>query len=392
MTGLEQSLRDLFAEQAEQVPTVADAAGRAIRAARRRRRRRTLAGSLAGLLLVVAMTGVTTSVWQALQSSSTGGGTGVGPYSPILPPERPMAGQLPLTAHRGGSVDFRLVNEVFTPDGQRVLLSGLALVDEVYRTPYGLLHDERDRLMLRWNTGESRLLVDGVSEWLIDRDASHLAYVSGGTAVVTPLTVEGLGQPTTVAVPKGTIPVAFWGDRLFLRLPDDGGLRVWDVPTARLEPVDDRVEVVYGPVEDGLLVLFRYPGQYCLALLDDSWPPAPVDLRTGCRAGLNTDEPGWLSPNGQWLALPAKDALVLVSVLSLDGPQADAVAEEESTPEEMLRLCPRYGNVVPVWSDATSILTADADGPVRCTVEGEVYRLQLPDTLTKTWQYVPTVG
>lgn len=394
MTRLEQSLRDLFAQQVARTPAVDDAATRAIHAARRQRRRRTLAGSLASVVLLATLTGLTGTVWNALQDSATGtGGNGAaGPFSPILPPSGP-AGPLSTTVAGDGLVDFRLVNRVWTVEGHRILLSGSSVVDQVYRTPYGLLYDEDDRLLLRWDYGGSRILVDQVSAWLIDRDASRLAYVSGDTAVVTSLSEEGIGDPTSVSpVPEGATPVTFWGDRLVLQ-PPGGGYRVWDVPTGRVEPVGHEVQFVYGPGPDGLLVLVQGSDGYCLAVLGDGLPPErAVPLPSGCVPGLRPDKAGWLSPTGEWLALPLTDALLLTPVPSVDAPPADDVAEDGVVADPLPHQCPWRAGVVPVWWDARTILSVGLEGAVRCGVDGSLRRLVLPESLSSGWRYVPPVG
>lgn len=379
MTVLERSLREMFAAQVESTPALDDLAGRAIRKGRRVRRMRRMVGSVTGALVLAGMVGGIASLeqWWMVETDTRGGVvTGVLP-----PPDRPPVvteeQELPWRGAELG-VELRFVNRVWTAGGQRPLLRAEGLVEQAYRTPHGLVYGGTSDVRIR--RGEEDVeLATGVTAWLPSPDGQRIAYVSGRDVLVAPLDRDGLGQAQRAAVPTGTVPVAFWGDRVVLAGPDPGTFDVWD-PSRPFEPAwTGDLAAVYGEVDGDLVVLVGEPGSYCVATV----PAGHTELRPAddCATPVPVTEDGygWLAPGGDWLALPADDRIVLVALS--DGAERAGEAA-----------CPRHPAVTPIWWDGRTLLTADGTGVVGCTVDGSVERLGRPHGIGTRFEFVPPLG
>lgn len=381
MTVLENSLREMFAAQAEHPPPVSDVATTVIRKGRRVRRGRAAVGGMAGVLALAGMVGGVVSLqewWLAEPDTRTGVVTAV------LPPSDPapaiMEGRELPWRGAGRGVEVRLVNRVWTADGQRPLLRAAGLVAQAYRTPHGLVYGGDSDIRIR--RGEEAVdLATGVATWLPSPDGERIAFTSDGEVLVAPLHPGGLGQAQRAAVPAGVTPVAFWGERVVLAGPDPGTFDVWD-PSGPFEPAWTRdLVTVYGQVEGDLIVLVGGPGSYCVAAV----PAGETGLRPAGAAGCSRPVPvtadgyGWLAPGGDWLALPSGAHVALVAL------SGDAAAAEPVN-------CPRDPAVTPIWWDERTLLTADDTGVVSCTVDGSVERLGRPDGIGSRFEFVPPLG
>lgn len=376
---MERSLREMFAARAQEPPrAAADAATVAIRRARRQRRWRAAAGGLAGVCVLVGLSGSVVSLqgWWSPPGPDT-------VISPILPPPEPPE---PVTHDPepwyGGpqGVELRLVNRVWTADGDRTLLRGSALVEKAYRTPHGLLYGNAEEIRLRRASGATTELVRNPGQWLVSPDGHRVAHATGRTTRVAPVQPDSLGQASTVRVPEGAAPVAFWGKRIVLAGPDDT-FGLWDPSAADSPDWTAEPVAVYGQAEGGLGVLVRDSGVHCFAVIPADAGSLSPEHADGCRATvpLTGDGHGWLNPTGDWLAVPTGGE---VQLLPVGGEPADA---EPVT-------CPRTDSVQPVWQGSDTLLTADETGVVSCTVRGDVDRLGHPDGLASRWEYVQTRG
>lgn len=380
MRTVDELLRNTFAERARSAPVLDDPATTAIRRARRARQRRHLAGALASTLALVLLAGGMMSMRDFWQQPTTH--TGV--TSPVLPPPEPVTHEPEPWQGSVLGVEIRLANRVWTADGERLLLSGAGLVTQAYRTPYGLVYGNDEQVILRRDDGSVTGLAEDAGRWRVSPDGQWIVLVADGTARVAPLGADGLGAVMQAQVPEGTTPVAFWEERVVLAGPDGQGYDVWDPATQDDEPSwTDQVAAVYGQAGADLVVLVRDADRYCLALvpgdadglapdgIDDCDRPVPV---------IDQPPPGWLSPDGQWLAFPVDDDLRLFAVQAPDGADAQAMT------------CPWRERVAPVWLDSTTLVTADDMGAFSCDVDGAVEQLSLPDRLGGRWEFVPALG
>jgi hypothetical protein len=373
-------LRDTFAEQVKSAPVLDDPATTAIRCARRARQRRHLASGLASMLTLVLLAGGMMSMRDFWQEPTTH--TGV--TSPVLPPPEPVTQEPEPWQGSVLGVEVRLVNRVWTADGERVLLSGAGLVTQAYRTPYGLIYGNDEEVSLRLDDGSVTALAKDAGRWRVSPDGQWIVLVADRTARVAPLEAGGLGAVMQAQVPEGTVPVAFWGERVVLAGPDGQGYDVWDPATPDYEPSwTDQVAAVYGEAGADLVVLVPDSDRYCLAVVSGDADSLNPDGVGACdRPVPVTDQPprGWLSPDGRWLAAPVDDGLRLFEVPVPDGADAQAMT------------CPWREHVAPVWLDSTTLVTADDIGAFSCRVDGAVEQLSLPDRLGSRWEFVPVLG
>jgi hypothetical protein len=364
---LERSLREMFASQVRATPALEEPASAAIRRGRRQRRWHLFTGGLTVAVLLTAMSGAMLPLRDWWRPPATSG-----VISPILPP---TAAPEDLVAWDGGELglELRVANRLWTAQGERVLLSGAVTVTRVHRTPYGLVYGGADRVRLLREDRTELDLGRAVDGWLVSPDGRRLATVTGSVLRLAPL--GEVGEAVQAEVPPGRSPVAFWGDRVVLAGP--AGFDLFD-PDTPYGALPDPVVAVYGEAGPHLVVLVGEPGGYCLAVLRagaDAPPPAcarPVPV--------TAHDHGWLSPDGRWLAVPARDQVNLFPV-----PLAGGDSTGPAT-------CPSRAMVTPSWWDATTLLTADNLGAVRCDVHGVTQRLRLPVEVGLTWQYVPPVG
>jgi hypothetical protein len=378
---LEDSLREAFHRQVESLPMVDDPATVAVRRGRRSRHLRLVAGGLAAVLVLAGLVGGSMLVrdwWQ--QPFATGGVVSPAFRLPEPLPDRP-AGPDAGRWHGGElGVEVRVVNRVWTATGERLLLRGSALVDQAYRTPHGLVYGNDEEIRLHREDGAVVDLVAAPGPWVVSPDGQRVATVSGVTLQVFRLGPAGLlGEPARAGVPAGTEPVSFWGDRVIISGPAGDRFDVWD-PAALYQPTWTSLAAVYGQVDGDLLVLVAGSGGPCLARIPAGAPrlePAGGQCRGSLAAG---DRSGWLSPTGEWLALPQGDRLQLVAA---GGEQGELV---------QVATCPREERVEPVWWSDTVLLSGDHDGAVSCDVDGSVTRLDLPGGVGRLWQFLPSLG
>lgn len=384
MIVLENELREMFAARVEGAPAVHDPATAVIGRARRARRGRVAAGGTAAALTLAGLFGGVVSLqgWWAPEPTVNNA-----VISPILPPPEPateISGTddepLPWRGNRHG-LELRLVNRIWAADGERPLLRGTALVEQAYRTPYGLLYGSPAEIRLAGSDEVVGLATDA-GRWLPSPDGRQVAFISGGALHVARLDTDGLGTPARADVPAGTTPVIFWGERVVLAGPEPGTYDLWD-PAGPYRPAwTDQLAAVYGQAGDDLVVLVGEPGAHCLARVPAGADELRPDRGGGCDrpVPVGPDGYGWLAPGGGWLALPDGDQ---VHLLPTSPPQGDDVATVT---------CPRHEPVTPMWWDATTLLTADESGVVTCNVAGEKERLGRPDGLGPEWDYVPALG
>ena len=379
MTVLERSLREMFAARVETAPAVDDLASRVIRKGRRARRGRMAVGGVAGALALAGMVSGVASLqqWWAADPDPRGGVVS----AVFPPPDSPRVvteeQELPWRGADLG-VEVRLVNRVWTVDGQRPLLRATGLVEQAYRTRYGLVYGGGSDIRIR--RGEEAVdLATGVTAWLPSPDGQRIAFVSDGEVLVAPLHPGGLGTAQRAAVPDGVTPVAFWGERVVLSGPRPGTFDVWD-PARPFEPAWTRdLAAVYGEVDGDLIVLVGEPGSYCVAAVpegDARLRPAGDCLRA---VPVTEDGYGWLAPGGDWLALPSGDRIALVALSDAGGPAGQAA-------------CPWNRTVTPLWWDERTLLTVDETGVVSCTVDGSVQRLGRPRGIGSHLEFVPPLG
>jgi hypothetical protein len=381
MTVLENSLREMFERQVESSLTVDDPATVAIRRARRVRHRRSVVHGIATVLVIVGLAVGTVQLqhwWQGPVAT-----TGV--VSPILPRPEPVHEPVPEPWHGGElGVELRMFNRLWTATGEHQVLSGSALVRQAYRTPYGVVYGSEQEIRLRRDDATVVDLVSYAGQWLVSPDGRQVVSVAGDTAQVVPLDMNAeRGQLEQAHVPEGTRPAAFWGSRVILGSSDGARFDVWD-PAGSYDPAwNSALAAVYGPVDEDLLVLVGEPGGYCLALVPagaDRLEPDQTDGSCQQPLPVTADGYGWLAPGGGWLAVPDGDQVQLIQV-TLD--------EREVTP---VATCPRHEPVTPIWSNPTTLLSADGDGAVSCDIDGAVNRSGRPDRIGRLWQYVPALG
>lgn len=379
---MEELLRDTFADRVTDAPVLDDPATAAVRRARRIRQRRRAGAGLASLLAVVLLAGGMVSMRDFWQHPAATGVT-----SPVLPPPEPVTHEPEPWEGNGLGVEIRLVNRVWTADGQRLLLSGAGLVTHAYRTPYGLVYGNDEAIRLLREDGSVTELADDAGQWRISPDAQWIVLVDDDTARLAPLAADGLGAVVRAQVPEGTVPVGFWGPRVVFAGPEDEGYDVWDPATVGYAPSwNDRVVAVYGQAGADLVVLVRDTDAYCLALVPgDAGGLNPEDVDDCDRRPVpvpvtDRQQRGWLSPDGGWLAVPVDDEVHLVEVPAPAGDDARTVT------------CPRRDRVEPGWLDTTTLLTADQAGALTCDVEGKVERFPLPDRVGSRWEFVPVLG
>lgn len=379
---LEDSLREAFQRQVESLPGADDPATAAIRRGQRARRQRLVAGGLAAVLVIAGLVAGSLLLrdwWQ--QPVSTG------VVSPVFPLPEPLpdrsAGPDRGQWHGGElGVEVRVVNRVWTAAGERFLLGGSALVDQAYRTPHGLVYGNDQEIRLHREDGTVVDLVAAPGPWVVSADGQRVATVSGTTVQVLGLGPAGLlGEPARAGVPPGSQPVGFWGDRVIISGPEGDRFDVWD-PAMPYRPAWSSLAAVYGQAGDDLLVLVADPEGLCLARVPAGAPrltPAGSQcLRT--LSGVTEPSSGWLSPTGEWLALPEGDRVQIVEVGQEQG-QLGPVAT-----------CPRDERVEPVWWSDTVLLSARRGGAVSCDVNGTVAGVDLPGGTGRLWQFLPPAG
>jgi hypothetical protein len=373
---VEDSLRAMFANQVEGAPVLDDPASRAIHRSRRSRRVRHVSATLASVLAVGLLSGGVVSMRDLWQEP-----TGAGITSAVLPPPEPSVNEPEPWDGDGLGLDIRLVNRVWTGDGERVLLSGSGLVERVYRTPYGLLYGNEDAIRLRLHDGAVVDIAREPGQWLVSQDGQRLVMVAAGTARVASLDEDGLGPPQRTDVPWGTKPVAFWDDRVVLAGPDDVGFDLWDPTAVDYEPEwTHAVEAVLGQADRDLVVLVGEPAAYCLSLVSPGATTVRPDQDCALPLPEEAEAYGWLAPDGRWVAVAASDEVLLVEVPG------------ELDSEASVAECPRQEDVVPTWLDSSLLLTADGAGAISCEITGRTERLRLPDRLGTRWDYVPVLG
>jgi hypothetical protein len=378
---LENSLREAFARRAGSLLAPADPAAAPIRRGRRVRRRRSVVGGLAAVLLLAGLVGGTAQLRIWFQ----GPVATIGVVSPVLPPPEPVVEPVPEPWHGGAlGLELRLVNRMWTATGERLLLSGSALVEQAYRTPHGVVFGSAREVRLRREDGTTVDVLPGAGDWLVSPDGQRVVSAAGGTVRLARLGVGGVrGQVARAEVPEGTRPVAFWGTRVVLTGPDGVRFDVWD-PAASYRPAwTSALATVYGPAGDDLLVLVGQPDGHCLAAVPASATRLPADrgdLPCGQRLAVAGDRSGWLAPGGGWLAVPDGDQVRMIEV-ALGGTDDPAVLT-----------CPRHESVTPTWWSPTDLLSADEDGAVSCDTGGGQTRQALPERVGTLWEYVPAFG
>jgi hypothetical protein len=394
--AVEDLLRNTFAHQVRDAPVLDDPASPAIRGARRARGRRHLSVGVASVLALAVMSGGMLSVrdhwWQEPP------GTGV--TSLIVPPPEAVASDPAPWDGTGIGLEIRVANWLWTTDGDRLLLSGSALVERAYRTPYGLLYGNGNEILLRSDDGVVTALVSDAGHWQVSPDAAWIVRIHDGDARVMALRGGELGEPVGVEVPDGTIPVMFWGERVVLAGPDGAGYDVWDPADSDYVPVwTDRIVAVYGQVGDDLAVLADGPDGACLVLVpvaaDALHQSDSGDCHLPLPVGGHDDggRYGWLAPGGQWIAVAAGHEVLLVEIAASSAAAAAAGADvAQAVADAAVVRCPRREPVEPVWLDDTTLLTADEMGAIGCHVDGSVERLGLPERLGTRWAYVPALG
>jgi hypothetical protein len=380
---LEESLRETFKDRADALPMVDDPATGVIRRARRVRLRQSAVRGLAAVLVLAGLMGGSLQLRHWWQEPA---GTG-GVHSPILPPAEPIHDRQPVAGVEpwdGGEMGLqvRVVNRVWTPTGERLLLRGSALVEQAYQTPYGLLYGNEREVRLRRHGGAVVDVLADSGHWLVSPDGERVAAVADGVLRVVQLGPAGVaGEPAVAQVAAESRPVAFWGTRVVISGPADG-FDLWD-PASGYEPAwNSRIVAVYGQVGADLLVLVGAPDGYCLATVPAGASRPDPDLTTGqCEQPLpvTRDGFGWLAPGGGWLALPDGDRLRLVEVTGSSG-------------EPTKVSCPRQEWKTPTWWNPTTLLSADRNGAVSCDVRGAVTRVELPDQAGRLWEFVPALG
>jgi hypothetical protein len=390
---VEDLLRNTFAHQVSDAPVLDDPASPAIRGARRARGRRHLGAGLASVLALAILSGGMLAVrehwWQEPP------GTGI--TSPVVPLPDPVPSDPVPWDGTGAGLEIRVANWLWTTDGDRLLLSGSALVDRAYRTPGGLLYGNASEILLRGNDGAVIELAGGAGHWQVSPDAAWIVLIQDGVAQVAALGSRGLGEPARAEVPDGTVPVTFWGERVVLAGPDGAGFDIWDPADGDYVPVwTDRIVAVFGQVGDDLAVLADRPDGRCLVLVTAAAGGLHPAEGLGCDLPLPVDDGdhggrhGWLAPGGQWIAVADGDDVLLVEMAAAFHDDARAAAGAAAGAAAVR--CPGRASVTPVWWDNTTLLTADAMGAISCHVDGAIERLGLPDRLGTRWAYVPLLG
>jgi hypothetical protein len=384
---LEDRLRDLFAERAEPIPATIDAAGRAMRRARRIRRRQVAVTSVAAAaVLVVIVAGLgSLGGWQAGEDQRSI--APVAPFDVTAEPTdlSPPSAAPPVVAsahpHRNDvGVDLRSGNQLWTADGKRLALTGVGEVTRIYRVPRGWVYGGEAQVRFMRPDGGSMGSIGAGDGWIVSPDGGRIAVVVADALHVARLDDSGIAVEATAAIPAGTAPVAFAGERVVLAGPSSTGYGLLD-PARPAAPAWNRdVLAVFGQHRSGLAGLVRRAGSGtpCLAVLRAA-PGLPVLHAGGCGPHLvRTTGVPRLSPDGAWLAVTDATSLSIIDV-------ARATSGHPAT-----KRCPVRPSVAPAWAGSV-IVTADERGLIRCRTDGRLDVVSPPAGIGSGWQVVPAL-
>ncbi|MEH1015532.1 hypothetical protein V6U90_20755 [Micromonospora sp. CPCC 206060] len=341
---MERALRDTLSRQvADPVRLAADPAGLAIRRGRNIQRRRAMAGLA---LAAVATAGVSAGVAQIGDAPGRHPGqiVVIGDPYPTPRPDGPTSAPLlvlPSGADERPPVDLVLGTALHTPDGNRIDLTVVGVVERAQRISGGWLvvgAPAADGRTLWFVDGENppQVVLAGVESVALTTDGRQVAW-RDGTELFAAGVIGGKALATVrTPIPAEAVPVGFVGDAVVVRLDaPSAGYALWRPGHGEFTPVwNTETSAVYGVLPDGRVVGQVVTGparRPCLALLDPARKLAP--LRTACNLTLTRGGVGQVSPDGRWLVAngqrpggPTGSALLIDLNRAFDGALAPAPA------------------------------------------------------------------
>jgi hypothetical protein len=380
MMMLEDSLRNMFADQVQSPPSINDPASVAIRRGRAARRRQTATTSLAaGLALLVTVGGIASLPDLAAPHQGGRDDSVIGfNAAPDQPPSNPTVAP-EATADTGIGLDLWAGDRLWTRDGREMSLAGVGAVTRIYRVPTGWVYGGSTEVRFLRNDGTSVALSGKDDRWALSPSGDQIAFVIDTTLYVAHISATGLAVRTRVDVPAGTSPVAFLDQRVVVNMPAHG----FDIldPGKPYQPVwNADITSVYGGRGTALAGLVRQADEPrpCLADLRPTNAGLVVD-RTGiCTPALDGGTTGdGMTQDGRWLVEPRTMDVRLIDL-------AQAVNGRLVSVE-----CPVRTSVPPTWADDQTLLTADDRGVVRCRTDGSQQVVPLPAGVTARWHFVP---
>jgi hypothetical protein len=420
VTRLEDELRATFAARTAELPTLKDAADRAIRHAVRVRRRQVALAGLA-VMITIGLVGVAVlhTPWPAGQA-------------PMMA-EAKASPQV--TTMLGTRLDLRVGNQVWTADGRRLDLPGAGKVTWVYRVPAGWVYGgTAGVLRMVLSDGAAADLGQPADAAVVSTDGQRIAWSTGGpgkqTLVMGQVTDTGVDPVARAVTARPAQPVAIVGSAVVVGLPTGTGTTaaydVWKPSTAFTPTWPIKLSAVYGddgegevlgladaaavskesasvaadpvgaagaaetaqgarrPAPDGPsapLTPLAAPAGPCLIRyrLSEVARPDRVADSGGCELGLTAAAiRGSASPDGQWLAAAGTDGLVFVSLAG--------------TARRLGRTCPIKSRAAPVWEDSAAVLVASGEGLVRCGLDGSRRVIAVDGLPASGWDVVPALG
>lgn len=363
----EGEVRQFLADQAaRQRPPGADLAGAAIGKARRVRRWRGLAGLAMIVAGTVAATGVALHDW-----GGAGGGARFGVVSDLFeqqPPASPTpeAPRLAIDESLPAVVSADLVGDatngglvLATASGETLSLGSIRRVVSAHRFGQGwaVVSGDPGTARLSWVTkgAEPRALLAGMDTIVVGH--GQVAWQRGVVLSAATLTADGrLANRVSTAAPQGDgLPVGFVQEAVLLERTESTGWDTWHPARGDYRPTwTDHVLAVYDSVDPLAVGLVKpepgSPGP-CLARLDTELEVAGD--RACVPQPLSPDQPGAVSPQGQWLL----NGSLLVNLGEAFGGAPDrAVTEVAGGPQPL---------TTPVWLGPDRVLFATADSLVQ---------------------------
>ncbi|MGW4466848.1 hypothetical protein [Micromonospora sp. NPDC004704] len=379
MTMLEDSLRGMFADRTQSLPSINDPAAVAIRRGRAARRRRTAASSVAAALAMLVTVGGIVS----LRDLSGGNGGRENPViafngQPDAEPTGPPVEPRP-TTDTGIGLDLWAGDRLWTTDGRSLPLAGVGTVTRIYRVPTGWVYGGAGGIRFLRTDGSSISLSGNRDRWVLSPGGDQLAFVIETALYVARVSDTGLAVRTRVDVPTGTSPVGFL-DRSVVVTSDSGGFDVLDPARPHQPNWNTDVTAIYGPHGGVLRGLVSGTGEQrpCLAELRPTGNGLAVERTGTCALDLERGTTGdRITPDGAWLAESRADDVRLVDLGGAVAGRTETVA------------CPVRTTVPPAWADDRTLLTADDRGVVLCRADGTQRVVPLPAGVSAQWQFVP---
>jgi hypothetical protein len=384
---LEDDLREMFGARVRTPPSPSDPAGVAISRGRRGIRSRRLIVATVACVAFVAMLGGAATLkgfW-----TPPGKFTDVLTYDglfgrDVVQPDRAGA-ELPLLEV---PIDVRVGTDLWTSDGRKLSLTGMAEVIEVIRIPAGWLYTDDFRLRLLTLGGKSVPVRENISSWAVSMDGTRVVTAAAYENLV--VTEPATGESKEVTVSKDTRAVGFAGGHVILQ-NDESGFDHWNtgVQTYR-QTWNNQLLAVYGSASDETIGLVEEMGSVCLADIAPTEMGWAVGQSLGCGEVLRAagrDRLGRadvaLSPDGRWLAVPSSSGVQVIDIAAARSTGELAVAQ----------ICQSAPKAPAVWADDQTVLTISAtSGIVACGMDGSRGLVALPSGVSTGWSLVPRYG